>query len=360
MKKETIILIIFILIAASAAADVNLGGSFEIMANLSRGDTWSGNDPKTAMERDMLISIGAKIDYDKFGVKGALVRNTNFWVYAWWKPIEVFMIKMGSIYEESTWAAAYIAGEGLHDNKFSVRQTEDFAGNVLKSETGFFYPVMTDLQMERALQLSFYPFESLAINLGFPMDRSAFNNMAEYNYIYKLHAQAVYAIDGIGEAAVSFINAPNNAAEFKNIFVQWKMPIGSFLKLELGFNLGFNQELIEPLKIGLGFGWGNLSSDRLVVNVRAGASIPMEDKQDTNMGIDIVPSYDFYLFRLYVPVGIGVNQPVNNEAVVYWSFNPYVAKNLGGPFFYAGFQLYKSTVGDGIEWAIPLGFRWDF
>ena len=363
MKKLVVFLTVFTLITASVAADVNLGGSFELMAHLARGETWNDNDPRTAMERDMNISIGAETPDGRFGTLGTLVRNTNFWVYAWWKPVDLFMIKMGSIFEDSTWAEADIAGEGLagpHANKLNVKPTLNYAGSVLPSSTGFFTPAMTDLQQERALQLSFYPIEGLAVNFAFPMDRSQFNNMAEYNYIYKMHIQAAYAIGDVGEAAVAFINAPESADEFKSIFAQWKMPLGDSMRLELGFNLGFNSEATAPLNIGLGFGWGNPGDDRLVVNVRAGASVAMEDNQATCIGVDLVPMYDFDFMRLYVAGGLGVIMPAEGDTKVHWSFNPYIAKNLGGPFFYAGFQLYSSTVADGMDWSIPLGFRWDF
>jgi hypothetical protein len=367
VKKLFVFLTAFTLVAALVAADVNVGGSFDIMAKTVKGDTWSDNEPSTSLVRDLIITIGGETDDGAFGAKGALTRgntaDTAFWIYAFWKPVKQVMIKMGAVFEENTWATTDITGTGLegpHFNKFSIRPTEDYAGGVLKAGTGFFAPAMTYLQIERTLQLSFYPIKGLAINLGVPMDFSTYNT-AEYNYIDKLHAQAVYAIDGIGEAAVSFINAPDDPREFQNVFVQWKMPIGDSIKLELGLNIGMNAKLTAPLNIGLGFGWGNMEKDPLVLNVRAGASLPMEDTQDTNIGFDVVPSYDFQILRVYVPFGIGVNLPAGDgDSQLHWSFNPYVAKNLGGPFFYAGLQLYSNVVRDGIEWSIPLGFRWDF
>jgi len=370
MKKSIIIFTAFIFISIPVFAEVNLGGSFELMAHLAKGETSNDDDPRTAMERDMIITIGAETENNKFGIKGALVRNANWWVYGWWKPVEFFMLKTGAIFEENTWAATDITGEGLrgpHANRLNVKPTEDYAGIVLPRETGFFTPAMTTSQKELALQFSFYPIKGLAINLGFPMDRSAFNNMAEYNYIYQLHAQIAYEINGIGEAAFSFINAPDAPDAFKNIFAQWKMPIGDLLKLELGFNFALNSEITKPLNIGLGLGFGELGRDRFVMNLRAGASIPMEDAQDTNIGTDIVFIFDLEFLNLYLPFGIGINMPKDNDNILYWSFSPYVAKNLGGPFFYAGIQLYngvwasgKPTSTEGINWSIPLGFRWDF
>ena len=370
VKKSIFILAVLFFIAIPVFADVNIGGSFELTAHLARGETWNDEDPRTAMERDMIITIGAETDNDKFGIKGALVRNANWWVFAWWKPVDFFMLKTGAIFEEDTWIGSDITGDGFsgpHNNRLNVKPTEDYAGNVLFRDIGFFAPEMTDGQKELALQLSFYPINGLTLNLGFPMDRSAFNNMAEYNYIYKLHAQVAYEIDGIGEMAFSFINAPDAPEEYKNIFAQWKMPIGDLLKFELGINFALNSEITAPLNIGFGLGLGELSRDRFNINLRAGVSIPMEDTQETDIGTDIVFVYDFDFLRLYIPVGIGINKPIEEEDNFYWNFSPYVAKNLGGPFFYAGIQLYngkwasgKPTSTEGINWSIPLGFRWDF
>jgi hypothetical protein len=363
VKKIIILLTALVLISTSAAADLNFGGSFELMAEMAKGETWNDNEPRTSLERNMDITLFAATEDGTFSIKGALLRNTNFWVYAWWRPIDIFMIKIGAIFEDSTWATG-MDMEALHGNKFKVRPSDDFAGGILGDGTGFFTHEMNDSsgQKERALQLSFYPLKGLTINLGFPMDLSDFKNLAEYNYIYKLHAQAVYEIDGLGEAAVSFINAIDEADKFKQIFAQWRMPLGDSMKLELGLNLGLSPESTAPLNVGLGFGWGDLNEEQLGLNVRVAASIPMEETQDTRIGLDLLPSYDLGILRLYVPFGIGLNLPAadNVDSSFYWSANPYVAKKLGGPFFYAGFRIYKTTVGDGMDWSIPLGFRWDF
>jgi hypothetical protein len=360
VKKLAVFLMFFALITASAAADLEIGGSFEVAANIAKGDTWSDNDPTTSMERDMAIIIGGETENGMFGAKGALLKNTNFWVYAWWKPIELVMVKMGAVFEDSTWATG-MSMEELHNNKFFVRLSNDFAGGVLKDRTGFFVPAMSEAQMERSLQLSVYPIKGLSLNLGFPMDLSAYDNIAEFNYVYNIHAQAAYEIEGVGTAAVSFINAIEDKDEFKQVFAQWEMPIGNSMTAAAGFNMGFNSEVTAPLNIGLSFGWGKYAEDALVVNFRFGVSVPMEDTQDTNIGFDIVPSYDFSFARVYVPFGIGVNLPAaDGDSTVHWYVNPYITKKLSVPYFYAGVQIHNNVVGDGIDWAIPLGFRWDF
>ena len=194
-------------------------------------------------------------------------------------------------------------------------------------------------------------------------------NTAENNYIYKLHTQVVYNIQRVGEAAVAFINSPEGRSNFQNIFAQWKMPIGDNMKLELGANLELNADLFRPLKVGLGFAYGNLArNEQFVVHTRLGASIPMEDNHAGNYAIDIAPSYRFKNLRLYVPFGVGINQPVTGDSNLFWNLNPYVTRTLGGPVIYGGIQLYSGTwrangslqTKDGISWSIPVGFRWDF
>jgi hypothetical protein len=375
MKKLIILLTVFTLIGVTTAAQINIGGTFEITANLAMDETWSQNDPRTAMHRDMIINLGAQTPDGSFGAMGSLVRNLEFWVYAWWKPVDFFKLKLGSIFEDSTWVGAVIADdEGLHGNKFNTRVTRNFAGNVLANETGFFDPHMTELQIERAMQLSFYPIPGLAINLGFPMDRSAFNNMAEYNYIYKLHAQVAYDF-GFGTAAITFINAVDEPGEFKTVFAHWNMLIGDAMNLELGFNVGFNSSATAPINIGFGFGYGDYEVDGLVVNARLGASIAIEDNENTRIGADIVPSFGMDRYRFYFPVGFALSLPwnprdtprdpstprnSNRDVLFYWSLTPYVSISLNGPYFIGGIRIFNDPVRDGIAWAIPVGFRWDF
>jgi hypothetical protein len=188
------------------------------------------------------------------------------------------------------------------------------------------------------------------------------------NFISKLHAQVAYKMEGIGEAAVTFINAPEGPT-YQNIFAQWTMPIGYDMRLELGGKFGFNKDALEPLETGLGFGYGSLENDtKIVVNARAGASIPMEDNQLTKIGFDALFSYDLNIVRVYVPAGIGIELPTSGDSRMYWNFNPYVGKRLGGPFVYGGVQLYSGTWNangrvtstDGLTFAVPIGFRWDF
>jgi len=368
MKTLLAFFLILGFLAVPVFADtLGVGGHYHIGAQLAKGDTETDNDATTGMDVDFEIYVGGHFR-NIFGAKGTLIRNYDFWVYAWWKPVPFFMTRIGTVFEDTTWAGADITGKGFHGNEYYIRQTENFAGNVLQAEVGFFNHIMNAAQERRVLQLSFYPVKGLALNLGVPM-AGANPNTAEDNYIYRLHAQAVYNISGVGEAAISFINAPDAVGNFQNIFAQWKMPIGNAMRFELGVNLGLNAVAFEPLKLGFGFGYGNLEKrDTFVCNFRLGASIAMEDNHATNIGIDIAPSYDFKIFRLYVPFGLGINMPASGDENIFWSFNPYIEKRLGGPFLFAGVLLYSGTWAstgrlistDGITWSIPVGFRWDF
>jgi hypothetical protein len=120
---------------------------------------------------------------------------------------------------------------------------------------------------------------------------------------------------------------------------------------------------------------GDVDEDDLTLSARLGAAIPMEDGDTTNIGLDVVLSYQLEKFRVFVPVGLGI--VLNGDTLIAWNFNPYIVKDLNGPNFYAGLQLFNggnrfnsnsqinasrinSTNSSQINWAIPMGIRWDF
>ncbi|MDR0476027.1 MAG: hypothetical protein LBH43_20470 [Treponema sp.] len=391
MKRLFVFFLIFALFAAPAFAQMALNGSFDVHAILAQGDTETKADPTTGMGSDLTLVLSGETANGLFGAKGALGRAYSWWAYGWWKPMDMVMVKMGAIYEDSTWAGADLVGWGLNNNDFVTRPTADFAAGLVPEGIGFFSSKMGRYE-KRAMQLSVYPIEGLAINLGFPMQLgsmaagatdNAAPNIAENTYIKQLHAQIVYDL-GMGEAALGFVNGFDKndtialqltsdvgmgnqtlgaiKLKTKDIFVQWKMPIGDAMRIEFGLNYGLyvDDSYSPPINVGLGFGMGSFENeDQLIVNARVGAIIPMQDGEDPRIGLDVVLSYDLEMFRLYVPVGVSAY--LGDETTVYWSFCPYIAKDLGGPFFYAGIQLYNDAKDDAqINWKVPVGFRWDF
>ena len=413
MRRLFAFFLIFALVGASAFAQFKFSGAFEVRATLAAGDfnsdeistvarggSWmAGGEPFTGVYRDFQLGLQGETPNGIFGGKVIMHRTQDFAAYLWWKPLEMLMIKMGNIWEDSTWAGADIADWGLHSNDFSVRATGDFVPHSLNSTgpgvnkdvplpsgNGFFANSMAGINAEKAaVQISVYPVEGLSVNLGFPVAKNVgLIGLGEWSsdgmevveaYLDHLHTQVVYDA-GVGEVAVSFVNAPETGT--KNIYAQWKMPIGDTMRIEFGANYGIEAKNAakEPIRIGLGWGMGSLDNeDQLVLTSRIGALVPMEDGQDTVIGLDFVVSYDLGVGRLYVPIGLGFT--LADEFVLDWGFNPYFTKDLGGPFFYAGLQLYSTQyrkrnpnptggtpvfakMENTINWAIPIGFRWDF
>jgi hypothetical protein len=100
----------------------------------------------------------------------------------------------------------------------------------------------------------------------------------------------------------------------------------------------------------------------------------MEDGDPTIFGFDFVLSYELNAFRLFVPVGVGVVLPDGGDTLLAWNFSPYIVKDLNGPYFYAGLQLFNggrpgatgpftvssSAFEERINISVPMGIRWDF
>jgi hypothetical protein len=376
----------------------NLGFSaaLDLQATLLEGDSVKMKDDTldsdkkmtTSAYRDFTLSAVGVSSNEDFGVRAAMERMDTWWGYVWWKPIEQFMLRLGRLDQDSTWAGADIADWGLHGNDFLVKPKfkggGGYAGNVLPGGNGFFtanffsdfvdpiddtffgvYGKPHDIGM----QLSAYPLEGLAVNFGFnmagegptPLDNPTLKN----TYVDSLLAQIAYNIAGIGEAAVSYRNAPDDKR--REIFVQWKMPIGMNMKFELGFNMGIvaDSDKNQPLRFSLGYGWGSFDTGAMVINARAAAQIPLEEKENPRIGFDLLFSYNFMSFRAYVPVGIGIAfNSSTDDMEFYWNFSPYISKPFGeGIWFYAGVNLWNGSRfsstrdPDTIKWAVPIGMR---
>jgi hypothetical protein len=363
---------------AFAQFALTFGGSAEAGAVLAEDTIIKDQDAKPGARTywGFTLTGSAASEEGNVGAKGAFINGVrNYWAYIWWKPMDMFFLKFGNIFEESTWAGSDLTGEkGLHSNEFPVKPgytmfPNGFAGNVLADKTGF-YPGFSSDRIAR-LQVSAYPVEGLSVNLGLEMMRTSsagFEIMQ--NYIEKLNAQLVYDIDGIGEAAIAFVNGLSD--EEKNIYAQWKMPIGDAMRIEAGINYTIkveNEVLDPPLNLGIGFamdGFGK--NDQMAITARFGAAIPMNDIDHPLIGLDVVFTYDFEdLFKLYIPFGIGLRLPVEGT-IFAWNFHPYLTKKLGGPSFFAGVTFFNGTAQDmviygnkdTINWTIPVGLRWDF
>jgi len=383
MKKLIAISVVFALIAGAAfALEISAGGA--VTATLIEGNsefeeifpTWGGSVefPRAGGVEGWWWISGSKTNDDEtagaeFGFNSGwedLFHDDNYF-RAWWRPIDQLIIKLG--HGVADFAGANITGWGFQSNDLLLDPGFDYyngyAGGLLSSDHGFFAPNDTNLF------IGVSPMDGLSINLGFNIGGDL-----EDSYLNSLSVQFVYEIPGAGTAAIGFANG-----ETFNIAAQYSQGIGD-MSFELGVNFGYNTdtELLSPLDIGIGFMYGSPWGDDFWLSARVGVSIAMENNQVTTIGLGICPSYDLGVFRFYFPIGISMQLPDGADAVVAWSINPYIRKQMGGIEFWAGIQVYSGISGfmngatgsgglgdgewypmhvaDAVHWAIPIGFLW--
>jgi len=381
MKKLIAILVVFAVVAGAAfAADIGAGGNAKV--TLLKGNSVD-EDIGTAFGGGGWLNASANNDDNTMGGKFSFWNNgqggaDSSWFYFWWAPIEQLFVKAGKVGEDGKyWAGSGIVGWDLQSNDLFMSPAfgwyNGFAGGILGDSIGFFSNGLEDYG---GLQISIIPVYGFTLNLGFNFNKGT----AESVYLDNLAAQIVWDIAGVGQTAVGFRNGPEGAD--KHINFQWKMNLTSAMKLELGVHFPVAPEngTQNPLDIGFGFGYGNPWGDTFWLNARVGAAIPMaEEGGDTRIGVDIVPSYDLGIFRVYVPIGVAFILPKEGDAILAWSFNPYIRKQLGNFALWAGLQLFNGSYGGGVDgdwsapantvvrdkessekvnWAVPIALHW--
>ena len=374
MKKLILAFGVFVLIVMPVFGQFSIGGIVETHGLLALGDS-EEDEITTRGGWGFELSVTLENLAETAGATAALVDGTSIWAYGWWRPTNRLFLKSGDIFRNSTWAEGDITCWGFHANYFYItRPTESFAG-ILRPGHGFFLPTMV-LGRDPAMQITLTPINALTLNIAFPFQTGGSRNTFADTYWGHLHAQLVYEFAGIGEAAFSFINGPdsnNPEIAAQRFFFQWKMPLGDNMRMEFGVNYDLPGQRAtspivnhpdRPINLGLGWGMGNLENDdQMVINARFGAAIPMVDTQPTRLGLEVLFSYDLDILRLYVPAGLGFILPASGDPLVTWSFAPYIARNLFGPWLYIGFNIVgitSSAIENVFIWSIPIGMRWEF
>jgi len=395
MKKFLAVLVVFTLIATAAFAQLSGGGGLK--AQLGQGDSdgegvedistayWSGfwltgkltNDENTAGAKGS-IGIDMKGDQDgnpKWNPTG------DGYFYAFWQPINQLYLKIGKLGEDGKyWSGSRIVGWHFQANDLYCDPEFDywngFPGSVLGDGIGFFGLRENNYS---GLQVSLLPIDGLAINLGWMIggdDDEKFTGRGFKETFSEISAQIVYNIDGVGEAAVGFVNDGEEAD--KHLYVSWLMSLAG-MDFDLGGHFRFNPDIDgykPPIEVGVGFRYGSpWGSDPLVFTTRLGLSIGTAEESASKIGLQVCPVFDLSVFKLYIPMGIGMVVQEDVDTVFAWSLNPYIVKGLGGGVsFWAGLKLYTGTgnvMGDQwkgldkdyaekVSWGIPIGFTWSF
>ena len=401
MNKLILIIITLMLIPTLVFAQITFSGGIEGYTMLGKWDSVSAEgleDVQTSAGWDLAISAEVFNSNDTAGGKVEFTSedtSVRAWAYVWWKPINQIYLKVGSIFEDSTWAESdYTTIRGLHANTLdNVRpafirpdyhKAGGYAGSILNEGHGFFSPTQVFSGVD--LQLTVKPIEDLAFNIGFPMGRNLYFLS---NYIDNIHLQAVYYIPLAGEAAIGFVNRPDEddrVNAFKDLYLQWKMFLGLDMELEFGVNirmagltLSENRHYDGPINIGIGWNKGEAKyDDPLVLTARLGLMLPLADLDPTAIGLDLIFNRAIgSRSRVIVSAGLGLLMPNEGDMLFAWNINPYYTMNLDGPVFFAGVQIFNGgskwnnyterftsiineSNKDQVNWAIPLGLRWDF
>ena len=390
MRKLIAILVVFALAAGAAFAQAEFSAGGAVRATLF--DIHSESDDVNAgMESWFWISAGKTNDEGTMGAKGGLSINTqggavnisgdDTWFYAWWQPIEYIFVKMGKVGEDGKyWAGAGIGAWDFQSNDLFISPAFDyyngFASGVMGDGHGY---LDNGLGTTHGLQFSLTNIaDILTINFGlaFGEDPWPYGNASNFQLwndasesspiLDTLAVQAVVEIPDVGQLAVGFKNAAEG--DPINMYLQYKMGLTDDMKIEVGANLGFdNDSNLEPLKAGIGFGYGSPWGDDFWLTARIGLQFGMADGDDhAIVGLGITPSYDLGIFRVYVPIDIAISQPAGGgDALFAWGFNPYIRKQMGGLEMWTGFYVYNGAQwglteanAEEVTFAYQLGFLW--
>jgi len=419
MKKFLAVLVVLTLIAGAAFAQFSGGGSLK--AQLLGGDSKNTgvDNVTTGFESSWNISGSITNEENTAGAKGNATFNMHnkgvpidfdpwdsTYFYAWWQPIPQIFLKLGKIGEDSKyWAGSGIVGWGFQSNDLLLSPAfadyNGFAGAILGDSHAYFNRDGV-MNIFGALQLSIIPFGGLTLNLGWGLtkvDYTAHPGFSDDDIVWdpsgayydkvgvdwspsdgvksikdaysEIAVQVVYDIENVGQAAVGFVN--NGKGASKDIYAQWSMPL-SAMKIELGLKYAIQKVgdkfAKTPFDFSIGFGYGNPFGDSFWLTTRFAASIATATGGESKIALDLCPSIDLGIFRLYAPVGFGIGGlgVKGGDTYIAWSLNPYIVKQMGGVSFWAGLQLYNGTekkVTDKtsqsqVNWAIPIGFTVGF
>lgn len=356
MKKLIAFSVMFALLAGAVVfADVSIGGQVQMAATLLSGNnTEKGkDDTKVSMGG---VGIGDNNHHVNFrfgdatagGIfrvysakNGGLPGHFDFFSFVYWQPIEMFRIQMGQN-PDGDWGAAQITGWGFTaEAKNGVAAISDYAGGLyMAARTSAFYGGIS----ARSINLSLYPIEMLTINFGVPMPGSerVGNQLADF------HFNAVFKIEGIGDARLSFQGAGGMAKdqwETKSpgdVYINFYLTALDALKAEIGFKIGIPVKDGDPaFSAGAGVTFG---ADAFAIKFRGGANFGPE--QTTVISANLLPSISIGKATAFLYAGLGVGIPSDKDAnaVIDWFVNPYLSAPAGSLRLYAGFRLWQQGI----------------
>jgi len=235
LRKLLAVLVLYILLASAAFAEISVFGTVGGGAVILRGTNVNGDVLQAGASLSGQIGVEGQDENDKFGgeitVSGEKISFNipvipgstavvpvpgNDPVFAfnasvWWKPFYMLKLQLGGI---NDFALTEIVGWGYHANdadSFVVWPQNNYAGDYFSDTTGFYSGTGNGWT---GLSLSFSPIYGLDINVGIPFSLG-FEKINQINgeieqrskasaVYYFTSAQIAYNLWGIGRLAVSY------------------------------------------------------------------------------------------------------------------------------------------------------------
>jgi len=347
MKKLIAVLAIVCLISGVAFAQIGAtihGGAF-LMAN-DGDDIVAGG----SMSRVRLDGSGESED----GKYGGYLRAQadDFWGFAWWKPIDQFMIRIGSNGGDNFWGKEGVTGWGFYQVAGDVGVAQ--AGNVWGG--GYLYYADSDPAVkyrdiffggwDNGIMLEIKPIDILAINIGLPFAKSG----AEVADFYQASTLQIDVNLDFGNIALT-VEGLNDKAK---IYFYFGLGAIENLSLDVGFSYDLGTELAAA---GLGAKYS--FSDSFALKFRAAASFGSKKTAYEKVGllVDAMPIIGISdAMTAFVSLGLSMYDDQMN-----FHFNPYL--QIGeewGPSFWVGFQLFSTNNMKDMNWGIPIGINFSF
>jgi len=274
--------------------------------------------------------------------EGNALTLLDVWGYAWWKPVDQFMLRIGSNGGDNFWGKEGVAAWGFYQVAGDVGVAN--AGNAWGGGYGenvtrgaFFGGFDNGLMME------IKPIDILAINIGVPFAA----NGSEVADFYQASALQIDVNLDFGNIALT-MNGLNDKGK---LFVFFGLGAVENLNLAVGFGYDLGTEVAE---IGLAAKYG--FSDSFALKFRLAAALV---EKDTQIIADIMPIIGINeTMTAFVSAGIAMT---NDAKDMDFHFNPYI--QIGeewGPSFWAGFKLSSTGNMDKFVWSIPIAINFAF
>jgi len=390
MKKIIAILAMVALVGGVAFAEAAVSGHVIGTVNLFESDTSDGTDGKISggggMNRIRLEASGS----DEEGKFGAWVRIGNGQYdgiaggYAWWKPIDQFLLRMGNnnydgfnskdgvtrwgFYQTVTDTG--VAFEGANAWGPSIYIDGEFADD-FKDATGvnlginFSSAFFEGYGGKNALMLEIKPVEMFGLNISLPY----FDGALAEDIFKGLTLQLDLNLD-FGNIAFTYVGDASGASG-GNAFLYAGIGAIEGVALDIGLGLTLDGDTVEKQPINVGLGAKVDISETIGLKARLVAGVPTDsDDKLTKILFDVLPSFAINdSMTFFVSVGLGVLD-ADGDAWVGFHFNPYLqVGSEWGPKFLAGIKVWQDYAYDGkhldqgdsyIKWAIPIALNVGF